>query len=433
MLSRGFRYRIYPTPEQESLFRQFAGVCRLVYNLGLEQRRDFWRQYQRQTGKTISVVSQCKELTELRAAVDWIAAVPVNVQQQALRDLDKAFANFFAKRADYPRPRRKGEYDAFRFPAIHCGELRKLNAKWSVIRLPKLGDVKVRTHRALEGRALSITIAATAGKWFASFGCEIDREPAPDSTRPAVGIDRGVARTLTLSTGKAMSLDREHLKLLDRRARKAQRAVSRKKRGSRRAAKAKVRLARVKSQVAAYRKDWSHKASFHVARRFGLVVLEKLATSRMTRSAKGTVDQPGKNVRAKAGLNRAILEQGWHHFEIVLGYKLEERGGHLLTVDPRHTSQTCAACGAVDAASRPSQSKFECVACGHEANADYNAALVILHRGQSAGVERDVGPASKREAKGRKAPKTSASAAAQLVPVHPGGSRKRLRPQALAG
>src|SRR4051812_33087012 len=124
MLSRGFRYRVYPTEEQESLFRQFAGVCRLVYNIGLEQRRGFWRQYKRLTGKSINVVSQNKELTELRAQFDWIAAVPCAAQQYALRDLDRAYANFFAGRADHPQPRRKGEHEAFRFPAVHCGEMR---------------------------------------------------------------------------------------------------------------------------------------------------------------------------------------------------------------------------------------------------------------------------------------------------------------------
>jgi putative transposase len=432
---RGYRFRLYPTPEQEVLFRQFAGVCRLVYNLALEQRRDWWRHYERETGKKLNAVTQGPEITALRAEVDWIAAVPAVVQHQVLRDLDKAFANFFAGRAQYPIPRRKGEHDAFRFIASRCGPLRKINAKWSVIRLEKIGDVRVRTHRAVEGRALSITVSAEAGKWYASFGCEQEvAEPVP-SIRPAVGIDRGVARTLTLSTGGVLALDRERLNLLDRRSRAADRKLSRCKRGSRRYAKARVRLARIKAKAARYRKDWNHKAAFNLAGRFGLVVLEDLRIKNMTASAAGTVEQPGRNVRAKAGLNRAILEHGWHQFETVLGYKLEARGGYLLKVDPAFTSQTCAACGTVDAASRQSQSVFVCVSCGHTANADHNGARNILHRGQSADAERGVGPALKREATARKSPKTLSQDGAQLSPEARDArrpTRKRKRTQSLA-
>src|SRR5215218_9831458 len=102
IVHRGFKYRVYPTLEQEGLFRSFAGVCRLVYNLALEQRRDHWGNYERTTSKKFSFASQCQELTELRATEDGIAAVPVNIQQQALRDLDKAYGNFFAGRARFP-------------------------------------------------------------------------------------------------------------------------------------------------------------------------------------------------------------------------------------------------------------------------------------------------------------------------------------------
>jgi putative transposase len=412
IVHRGFKYRVYPTPEQEGLFHSFAGVCRLVYNLALEQRRDHWRNYERMTGKKLSYVAQAKELTALRADFDWIAAVPIDPQQQALRQLDQAFANFFAGRAAYPTPRRKGEHDAFRFPTARCGELRKLNAKWSVIRLPKLGDVRVRTHRPIEGRPLSVTVTLEGGRWFISIACEI-------------GIDRGVARTLTLSTGGVMSLDKERLNVLDRRARKAQRLLSRRKRGSRRYGKAQLAAARIKAQAARYRKDWNHKASFDIASRFGLVALEKLKTANMTRSAAGTVEEPGRNVRAKAGLNRSILAQGWYQFRLFLDYKLEAHGGHLIEVDPARTSQTCSVCGHVSPDNRTTQARFACVSCQHEMNADANAARVILSRLQWADVERGVGPASKREAKGRKVPKTPSQGEAQLPHTHAGEFQQR--------
>jgi putative transposase len=393
--------------------------------------RDHWRQYERSKGGRLNFEAQCKELTALRAAVDWIAAVPVNVQQQALRDLDKAFANFFAGRAGYPTPRRKGEHDAFRFPAIHCGELRQINAKWSVIRLRGLGDVRVRTHRLIEGKPLSITVTLEGGRWFASFACEIERAEPPAPLPRAVGIDRGVARTLTLSTGGTMSLDRERLNVLDRRARKAQRTLSRRKRGSRRYGRARLAVARLKTQAARYRKDWNHKASYNIAGRFGVVALEKLKTANMTRSAAGTVEAPGRNVKAKAGLNRSILAQGWYQFSLFLGYKLEERGGHLVEVDPAHTSQTCSACGHISPDNRTTQARFACVSCQSRLNADYNAALNILGRLQWADVERGIGPALKREATGRKAPKTLPQGGAQLLHTHTGELLKRKPDQKL--
>ncbi|OWK25248.1 hypothetical protein AJ87_12770, partial [Rhizobium yanglingense] len=145
-------------------------------------------------------------------------------------------------------------------------------------------------------------------------------------------------------------------------------------------AKARRRVAALQARAARIRQDWRHKASLDIARRFATVVLEDLATRNMTRSARGTVDAPGTNVCQKAGLNRAILEQGWHGFETVLADKLEERGGYLCKVDPRHTSQTCSACGAVDRESRESQASFRCCQCGLRAHADHNAAINILRR-----------------------------------------------------
>ena len=425
-MHRGFKYRVYPTLEQEELFRSFAGVCRLVYNLALEQRRDHWRNYERMTGKKFSFASQCKELTELRATDEGITAVPVNIQQQALRDLDKAYSNFFAGRAGYPTPRRKGEHDGFRFPAIHCGELRKLNAKWSVIRLPKLGDVRVRTPRPTEGKPQSITVTLEGGRWYASIACEIERTDPPAPSVRSVGIHRGVARILTFSTGKVLSLDKERLDVLDRRARKAQRALSRRKRGSRRYGKARSAAARLKAAAARYRKDWNHKASFGIAERFGVVAIEKLRTTNVTRSA-GTVGAPGHSVKAKAVLDRSILAQAWHQFGVFLGYKLEAHGGCLIEVDLTHMSQTCSVCGHVSPNNRPTQARFACASCRNELNADHNTAINILNRLQWADVERGVSPALKRKATSRKAPKTLPQGGAQLLHTRTGKFQKRKR------
>ncbi|QXX76515.1 RNA-guided endonuclease TnpB family protein [Methylovirgula sp. HY1] len=377
MVLRGFRYKLAPTADQETLFRQFAGVCRLVYNLALEQRHDWWRQFERTTKSKLNYVAQARELTKLRAEFDWIAAVSQTCQQQALRDLDKAFANFFAGRACYPTPRRKGVNDAFRFQGREV-EVRKLNGKWSAVRLPKIGWVKFRDSRPLRGTVKNVTIAMDALGWHVSFACEIDHV-APINICPAVGIDRGVANTLTLSTGEHLSVPAS-LEAIERRCRSAQHVVGRRKKGSKRRLTAIRRAFRLSAKRARIRRDWQHKTALDMSRRFGTVVLEDLRIKNMTASARGTMEEPGRMVRQKAGLNRSILNQGWFGFETILAYKLEERGGYLLKVDPAYTSQTCSECGAVDSRSRESQAAFVCRHCGFRAHADHNAAINILRR-----------------------------------------------------
>lgn len=380
MILRGFRYKMAPTAEQETLFRQFAGVCRLIYNIALEQRRDWWRQYEANTGSRLNYVSQARELTALRAKYDWIAAVSQTCQQQALRDLDKAYSNFFKGIARYPSPRRKGVNDSFRFQGREV-ETRRLNAKWSAVRLPKIGWVKFRDTRPMRGTVKNATVALDALGWHISFACEIEHT-CPANICPSVGIDRGVASTLTFSTGEMLSVPAS-LETIDRRQRAAQRVVARRKKNSNRRAKAIRRAARLSAKRARIRRDWHHKVSRNIANRFGTVVLEDLRVKNMTASAKGTIEEPGRMVRQKAGLNRSILNQGWSAFATLLDYKLSERGGYLVTVDPAYTSQTCSECGTVDSQSRESQAVFACRHCGFRANADHNAAINILRRNTS--------------------------------------------------
>jgi putative transposase len=375
MIARGFRYKLEPRPEQEALFRQFAGVCRLVYNLALEQRATWGRRHRLGYG------SQAADLTRLRAEFDWVRTVYVSCQQQALRDLDRAFANFFAGRANFPQPRKRGMDDAFRFPGREV-EARRLNAKWSAVRLPKIGWVKFRDTRPMRGTLKNVTVNRDALGWHISFTCEIEHEalaPRPE----IVGIDRGVARTLALSTGEMLSMPAS-LERTEARKRKAQLVVARRKRGSKRRLRAQRRVARLQARQARIRRDFHYRAALDIAHRFGVAVLEDLNTRGMTASARGTLAEPGRNVRQKAGLNRAILNAGWHQFATILAGKMEERGGQTVTVPARFTSQTCAACGVVDARSRESQARFVCVSCGHADHADINAALVIKQRANSA-------------------------------------------------
>ena len=376
-------FRLYPTPEQAAQMAQISGACRFVYNLGLEQRRNFWRQYRRETGHSISFAGQCRELTALRAEVDWLKAAPVHTLQQALRDLDQAYQNFFAGRADHPTPRRKGINDSFRFPDPVSLAVERTGASSGRIKLPKLGWVRLRGWRALPGDIRTITVSRRAGEWFAAVQCEREIDaPAPPSL-PAIGIDLGVVVFAALSDGR-MIAPANHGKKALRALRRAQRDLSRKKRGSANRRKAARRVVKIQMRVANARKDFLHKVSTDIAKNHGTVVVEALKVQNMSASAKGTKAEPGRKVRQKAGLNRAILDQGWGMFRTMLGYKLADRGGELIQVSAAYTSQACSCCGTIDRANRTSQASFRCVSCGHQASADTNAAMNILRRADCA-------------------------------------------------
>lgn len=389
IVHRAYVQRLHGTAEQEEAFARFAGVCRLVYNLALEQRRDHWRNYMARTGKRISAISQSKELTELRAKFDWIAETPQVTQEYALRDLDRAFRGFFAGRNGYPSPRRKGLNDAFRFKGREA-RLHRLNRRWGVVKLPKIGEVRFRWTRDIPGRLLNVTVKRDAHGWSVIFACEVEIEAAPPS-KPAIGVDRGVTRALALSDGTFRDAPTEQLNVLDRRARKQARKLARCKRGSNRRAAAKKTLARTKAKAARVRRHWNHVQSSRLARDYGVIVLEALETGKMTRRAKGS------NVRQKAGLNRAILDKGWHQFQTFLEYKLAAAGGELRLVNPAFTSQACSDCGTIDKRSRESQARFNCAHCGHIANADTNAAINILRAGTRPSQREPVAALLKRE------------------------------------
>jgi putative transposase len=375
LLRKAHVYRLYPTADQTAVLGQWVGAVRFTYNIALEQRQDWYR-----PGRRFNFATQCREVTALRAEVDWLRRVPVHPLQQAIKDLDRAYQNWWSGRAQAPSPRKRGINDAMRFPDPATFAFRRLSKRMGEVKLPKLGWVRLRWDRAIPGTVKNITVVRRSGIWTvaAQYEAEIV-EPVP-SALPAVGIDRGVAVFAALSDGSQIAPLNAGKKALAS-LRRAQRRLARKKRGSNNRRKQARRIARLHARVSAARKDYLHKASTTVAQNHGAVVLETLEVRNMVRSASGTVEKPGKMVRQKAGLNRAILDQGWGGFRIMLAYKLAERGGRLIEVPAAYTSQTCSACGVVDGASRITQARFVCAGCGHEANADTNAAINILRRG----------------------------------------------------
>lgn len=351
--------------------------ARYVWNMAVEQAN----LYRRHLGPTPNHLQRCRQLTEARHEFDWLAAGSQTVQQQALRDFDQGMTNWWAGTHRRPSWRKAGLNEGFRQVALKPDHVQRLNRRWAQVLVPKVGWVRFRWTRAVPADVKSYRVTMDrAGRWHIAFAVKPEPIEGPGDGS-IVGIDRGVANTLTLSTGEMMQSPAP----ID--ARRAARHLSRATRGSKRRQAARLGVAKLKARDADRRKDWAEKSSTAIAMRFGLVRIEDLRIANMVRSAKGTIGSPGTNVRQKAGLNRSILAQGGGLFARRLGDKIGDR---LELVLAAYTSQRCSTCGEVDPNSRESQAKFVCTTCGFVEHADVNAARNIA-AGHAATARRGLG------------------------------------------
>jgi len=387
------RYRLLPTPAQEAVLRDHCAHARYVWNLAVEQH-SHWH-----PGRTSApgYLEQSRQLTAARAEHDWLAAGSQMVQQQALRDFAQAMAAFFdpANPAGPPSWRKARRDEGFRIVGRRGRQwdVRRLNRKAGEVWMPKVGWVRFRWSRAVPPGVKSYRVTMDrAGRWHIAFAAIPDPAPGPGNGE-VVGIDRGVAVSAALSTGELL-----HVSGLTVRERKRlgrlERKLARARRGSERRKGVRLAIARLKARETDRRKDWAEKASTDIARRFDTIRVEDLLIKNMTRSAKGSAGNPGRNVRQKSGLNREILRSGWG----LLVRRLEEKAASRVEkIKPAFTSQRCSACGHVDAKSRESQARFVCTACGLACNADVNAARNIAagHAVAARGGFRDAGPVNR--------------------------------------
>ena len=373
---QAFKFELVPTGEQQRQMRRFAGSCRFVFNKALALQKARYEQGEKKLG----YAGLCKELTAWRngAETPWLADAPIHPLQQTLKDLERAYANFFAKRADFPRFKKKGQSDSFRYPDPKQIKLDQGNRR---LYLPKLGWLRVRFSRDVLGAVKNITVSQSCGKWFVSVQTEREVEqPIPIGV--AVGIDMGVARFATLSDGTFFE-PRNSFKRHQDTLRRAQQSMSRKTKFSKNWRKAKARVQRIHSRIGNARRDYLHKTSTAISQNHAMVCIEDLQVRNMSKSAAGTADAPGRNVRAKSGLNKSILDQGWFEFRRQLDYKLAWNGGWLVAVPPQYTSRTCPCCGHVSADNRKTQAQFACVECGFEEHADVVGAINVLRAGHA--------------------------------------------------
>lgn len=355
--------------------RRFAGACRFVFNRALARQNENHEAGNKYIpyGKMASWLVEWKNATETQ----WLKDSHSQPLQQSLKDLERAYKNFFQNRAAFPRFKKRGQNDAFRYP-----QGVKLDQENSRIFLPKLGWMRYRNSRQVTGVVKNVTVSQSCGKWYISIQTESEVSTPVHPSASMIGLDAGVAKLATLSDGTVFEPVNSFQKNQKKLAR-LQRQLSRKVKFSNNWQKQKRKIQRLHSRIANIRRDYLHKVTTAVSKNHAMIVIEDLKVSNMSKSAAGTVSQPGRNVRAKSGLNRSILDQGWYEMRRQLEYKQLWRGGQVLAVPPAYTSQRCACCGHTAKENRLSQSKFRCQVCGYTANADVNGARNILAAGHA--------------------------------------------------
>ena len=367
---QALKFELMPNGGQRRAMRRFAGACRFVFNKALALQKERYTQGE----KKLDYAGLCKQLTTWRNGprTPWLKAAPVHPLQQTLKDLERAYTNFFAKRANFPRFKRKGQSDSFRYPDPLQFKLDQANAR---IFLPKLGWLRYRKSRDVLGELRNITVSATGDKWFVSFQTRREVEvPLPHGD--AIGIDVGIARFATFSDSTHLD-PLNSFKTHQQRLARYQRRMARKMKFSNNWKKAQARLQKIHSRIANARRDYLHKATTTISQNHAMVCIEDLQVRNMSKSAAGSIAEPGRKVRAKAGLNRSILDQGWFEFRRQLDYKLNWNGGYLIAVTPHNTSRSCPRCGLVAKENRKTQAQFVCVNCEYENHADVVAAINV--------------------------------------------------------
>jgi transposase, IS605 orfB family len=372
LIRKAFKFEIMPNGAQISKMKQFCGCSRFVFNRALAYQNE---QYQKDNSFKFSYAKIANLLPEWKRELVWLKDCHSQVLQQSLKDLEASFKNFFAKRSDFPKFKRKGEKDSFRFPQ-GC----KLEQQNNRIYLPKIGWVRYRNSRAISGSLKNVTVSQKCGKWYVSIQTEFETE-TPKHNGGEIGIDMGIVRFATLSNGEYFEPINAFKNLKGKLA-KLQKRFKNKTKFSKNWQKLKAKIAKLHHKISNIRKNYLHQISSQISKNHAIVYVEDLQVANMSKSAKGNAEQHGKNVKQKSGLNRAILDQSWAEFRRQLDYKLLWRGGHLIAVPPQNTSRCCPTCGYTNKENRQTQADFECVDCGYKNNADIVGAINILKRGR---------------------------------------------------
>jgi putative transposase len=379
---RAYKLRAYPTRRQEArAVRLLADHCDL-YNAALTERREAWRMH----NLRVSYGDQSAQLKEIRAAdPDGQGRHSFTAQQQTLRRLNTVFAAYFRRvgdvsgkrrRVGYPRFKPYQRFDQVLFVAGDGARWEPVGGgRWGYAKFQAVGQLKANQHRPVLGRVKTLQLKREGRRWYVIVVTETEPVPLPPTGR-SVGVDLGVARFLTTSDGEIVAnprfLDATRERIADLQRRKA-----RARPGSGNCRRLRRALAKEWRKVRYQRRDFHHKTARALVKSNDAIALEDLHVDSLTASARGTVEVPGRNVAAKAGLNRSILDAGWGQFTSILVAKAESAGRRVVLVHPASTSIDCHLCGA--SCTRPRQDIVVCPIHG-DLDADLNGARNIATR-----------------------------------------------------
>jgi len=376
-IKKAFKFRLKPTVEQAQRLHEFAGSTRFLWNKVLAL--NLHRLQQKQPILYYQELDFWSKLWKQSEEYGFLRNCPAHLLQQKLRDLERAFKDYFDKKQPnkrLPKLKKRGINDSFRFP-----EPKQIKLEYRHITLPKVGRIRFYRSGEIVGDIKNVTVSRQAGHWYFSVqvDCELPSSVSTLSTQP-IGLDLGVKQFVTTSTGEHQSpinSFRQHEKQLGQ----LQRRLSRKKRFSSNWKRQRRKITQLHQKIANSRRDFQHKLSTKLCKNHAMIVVEALKIKNMSKSASGDLEHPGSRVAAKSGLSKSILDQGWYEFKRQLDYKSYWRGGLVVEVSPQYTSQRCSNCQQVDARNRQTQERFVCLNCHNEMNADVNAAKNILAAG----------------------------------------------------
>jgi putative transposase len=359
-----YKYKLQPTPAQAQALEQVLSRCRALYNVALEQRKTWW---QRGQGVVATYYQQAMELPKLKAACPEYAEVNAQVLQDVLRRLDKTFQAFFRRvqrgeKAGYPRFQGWGRYNSFTYPQYGGGVV----LDGGTLSLSKVGRIRIQVHNPLQGTPKTVTISREADGWYACFSCaEVPIEPLPLTSRET-GIDVGLKVFLITADGEVVENPR-HFRKAEKQLAKAQRRVSRRKKGSNRRKKAVKLLARAHQTVRRQRRDFHHKVALALLRQYDMIYLEDLQVRHLVRNPH---------------LAKSISDASWRQFRTILTFKAACAGKRVIAIPAKYTSQDCSGCGERVLKSLSVRTHV-CPCCGLVLDRDLNAALNILHFGKN--------------------------------------------------
>lgn len=362
MMYKAFKFRLDPTVKQADKLAQFAGSARFIWNKALV--------IQKEREKIFSYYDMCKQLTiwKKEPELSWLNETPCHILQQSLNNLDNAYNAAFRrikksqKPYGFPKLKKRGQSDSFKEFDNKLFRIEK-----NKIRIPKLGFVKFRKSRDIEGTAKSITVSKTGKHWFVSIQVEFEITDTNHVSAKEIGIDLGIKKFATFSDGTTVK-PLNSFKKWERKLRRAQRSLCRKKRFSNNWKKQKTKVSRIHTHIGNCRKDFLHKITNNLTKSHGVICIEDLQVSKMSQSWKK--------------MNKSILDQGWYEFRRQLEYKQSWRGGKIVPVPPQYTSQQCNKCKHTYKNNRKGE-RFLCLRCGNKDDADINAAKNILVAGQA--------------------------------------------------